>query len=106
MRFFLITNRTFMSSILVTGAEGQLGQCFQEVAKEYPIHNLFFMTKKTLDITNAESLYKAYEKNPFEGIINCAAYSKVDKAEKEIENQYQDAKKRNIHVSEVAQVND
>ena len=35
-----------MSSILVTGAEGQLGQCFQELAKEYPIHNLFFLSKK------------------------------------------------------------
>ena len=78
-----------MSSILVTGAEGQLGQCFQEVAKEYPIHNLFFMTKKTMDITNAESLYKAYEKKPFEGVINCAAYSKVDKAEKEIEKAFE-----------------
>ena len=89
MRFFLITNRIFMSSILVTGAEGQLGQCFHGLAKEYPIHNLFFMTKKTLDITNAESLYKAYEKTPFEGIINCAAYSKVDKAEKEIEKAFE-----------------
>ena len=78
-----------MSSILVTGAEGQLGQCFQEVAKEYPIHNLFFVSKKTLDITKAESLDKVYDQNPFDGIINCAAYSNVDKAEIEIEKAFE-----------------
>ena len=38
------------------------------------------MTKKTMDITNAESLIKLMKK--FEGVINCAAYSKVDKAER------------------------
>ena len=77
-----------MSSILVTGAEGQLGQCFQEVAKEFPKHNLLFESKKTLDITKEESLKKVYQQNPFEGIINCAAYTKVDQAEIEIEKAY------------------
>ena len=77
-----------MSKILVTGAEGQLGQCFQEVAKEYPKYKLFFESKKTLDITKKESLYKAYHQDPFDGIINCAAYSNVDQAEIEIEKTY------------------
>ena len=74
-----------MCNILVTGAEGQLGQCFQVVAKEFPIHNLIFESKKTLDITKAESLDRVYHQHPFEGIINCAAYSKVDQAEIETE---------------------
>ncbi len=74
-----------MSRILVTGAEGQLGQCFQELAKEYPKYNLFFLSKVTLDITDVESLNEAYEKKPFDGIINCAAYSRVDQAEIETE---------------------
>ncbi len=74
-----------MSNILVTGAEGQLGQCFQSVANEFPSHNLFFVNKKALDITKIESLEKAYYQYPFEGIINCAAYSKVDQAEIEID---------------------
>ena len=78
-----------MSSIIVTGAEGQLGQCFQELAKEYPIHNLFFLSKKSLDITDASSLDKVYDQNPFDGIINCAAYSNVDKAEIEIEKAFE-----------------
>ena len=74
-----------MSNILVTGAEGQLGQCFQSVANEFPTYNLFFVNKKALDITKIESLEKAYHQYPFEGIINCAAYSMVDQAEIEIE---------------------
>ena len=72
-----------MTNILVTGAEGQLGQCFQAVAKEFPSHNLIFVTKKDLDITKPKSLKKGFDLVPFEGIINCAAYSKVDLAELE-----------------------
>ena len=78
-----------MSSILVTGAEGQLGQCFQAVAKEFPKHNLLFVSKNTLDITKAESLERVYHQHPFEGIINCAAYSKVDQAEIEIDKAFE-----------------
>ena len=78
-----------MSSILVTGAEGQLGQCFHAVAKEFSKHNLFFVSKKTLDITKSESLEKVYHQHSFEGIINCAAYSNVDQAEIEIEKAYE-----------------
>ena len=78
-----------MSNILVTGAEGQLGQCFQALAIEYPIHNLFFLSKKYLDINKSSSLNKVYDQNPFDGIINCAAYSNVDKAEIETEKAYE-----------------
>ena len=78
-----------MSNILVTGAEGQLGQCFQALAIEYPIHNLFFLPKKSLDINKSSSLNKVYDQNPFDGIINCAAYSNVDKAEIETEKAYE-----------------
>ena len=78
-----------MSNILVTGSEGQLGQCFQALAIEYPIHNLFFLSKKSLDINKASSLDKVYDQNPFDGIINCAAYSNVDKAEIETEKAYE-----------------
>ena len=70
-----------MSKILVTGAEGQLGQCFQALAIEYPIHSLFFLSKKSLDINKASSLDKVYDQNPFDGIINCAAYSTTSLAE-------------------------
>ena len=62
---------------------------FPRLAKEYPIHNLFFLSKKSLDITDASSLDKVYDQNPFDGIINCAAYSNVDKAEIEIEKAFE-----------------
>ena len=78
-----------MSRILVTGSYGQLGKCFQAVAKEFPKHNLFFTSKQKVDITKSKSLEKIYNKYSFEGIINCAAYSKVDKAEIEIEKAYE-----------------
>ena len=78
-----------MSNILVTGAKGQLGQCFKAVAKEFPTHNLHFVSKSTFDITKPESLERVYQQNPFEGIINCAAYSKVDQAEIEKEKAHQ-----------------
>ncbi len=77
-----------MSNILVTGSEGQLGLCFKELVEEYPIHNLHFVSKEILDINETENLDRVYEQYTFDGIINCAAYSKVDKAEIEIENAY------------------
>ena len=78
-----------MPNILVTGAEGQLGQCFQAVSKEFSKHNLFFVSKNTLDITKPESLERVFNQHSFEGIINCAAYSRVDQAEIQIEKAYQ-----------------
>ena len=78
-----------MPNILVTGAEGQLGQCFQGVTKEFPTFKFFFESKKTLNITEEDNLYKAYNKNPLDGIINCSAYSNVDKAEIETEKAYE-----------------
>ena len=56
-----------MTNILVTGAEGQLGQCFQAVAKEFPSHNLIFVTKKDLDITKPKSLKRVLILSPLRG---------------------------------------
>jgi len=75
-----------MSSYLVTGSSGQLGQCFQTVAKEFPETNLFFASRNEVDITRPETIVNFYSKNSFVGIINCAAYTNVDLAEKELEN--------------------
>lgn len=85
---FLIITLTFMNSYLVTGAVGQLGQCFQTVAKEFPEINLFFTSRNELDITRSETLENLFSKNPFDGIINCAAYTVVDQAEKEEESAF------------------
>ena len=75
-----------MPSYLVTGGSGQLGQCFQAVAKEFPEINLLFTSRNEVDITRSETLANFHSKNPFYGIINCAAYTNVDQAEKEQES--------------------
>ena len=88
MQLFLITMKTSMSSYLVTGSSGQLGQCFQTVAKEFPETNLFFASRNEVDITRPETIVNSYSKNSFVGIINCAAYTNVDLAENEQESTF------------------
>ena len=77
-----------MPNYLVTGGSGQLGQCFQAVAKEFPEINLLFTSRNEVDITRSETLANFHSKNPFHGIINCAAYTNVDQAEKEQESAF------------------
>tara|TARA_X000000368_G_C23042418_1_gene717600 strand:- start:1232 stop:2107 length:876 start_codon:yes stop_codon:yes gene_type:complete len=73
-----------MAKILVTGSDGQLGQCFKEVANEFSKHKLLLVNKAAVDINNKKTLSSKYEKIPFDLIINCAGYTNVDKAENEV----------------------
>ena len=70
-----------MPSYLVTGSKGQLGQCFHSIQSEFPQHQLLFASQSEVDITQAQTISNYLKKHPFEGIINCAAYSQVDQAE-------------------------
>ena len=70
-----------MPSFLVTGSEGQLGQCFRAVQPEFSRHQLVFASQSEVDITKTKTLSNYFKKHAFEGIINCAAYTQVDKAE-------------------------
>lgn len=70
--------------VLVTGAYGQLGRCMYE----YIINDLgrtdwFFIGRDTIDITNKAQLEKSFKEhdNMFKYVVNCAAYTDVDKAE-------------------------
>ena len=74
-----------MFSYLVTGASGQLGHCFQAIAKEFPEIHLFFASRYEVDITKSETVLNFYNELTFDGIINCAAYTDVDQSEKERE---------------------
>lgn len=78
-----------MSSFLITGGDGQLGQCFRNVAAEFPNHHLIFANRQEVDLACPETLQDYFDTNPFRGIINCTAYSKVDQAEGEFEKAYQ-----------------
>jgi dTDP-4-dehydrorhamnose reductase len=66
---------------LVTGSEGQLGQCFRAIQPEFPQYQLLFTSQSEVDITQGQTLSNYLKKHPFEGIINCAAYTQVDQAE-------------------------
>jgi len=74
-----------MSSILVFGASGQLGQCLAHVAKERNVPGLIFPPEDQANILNPEGLRTLFEQHQPTYAINCAAYTAVDKAEDEVE---------------------
>jgi dTDP-4-dehydrorhamnose reductase len=69
-------------NMLVTGASGQLGSEIHYLEKN-PKNNYFFTTKTDLDITDRKSVQKYIVDNKIKIIINCAAYTAVEKAEEE-----------------------
>jgi len=74
-------------NILVTGSKGQLGSELRYlINQEHSLYNKFFFTDKDkLDITKKEDIEKFVKENNVNLIINCAAYTAVDKAEEEKE---------------------
>ena len=75
-----------MKNILVTGSNGQLGSELQSLA---PAHDetcrFFFTDVAELDITDRQAVYSFVEQNRISVIVNCAAFTAVDKAESEPE---------------------
>ena len=67
--------------ILITGCNGQLGNEIQLLEKQHPQHTFFNTDVAELDITNPEAIGQFVEENQIDGIVNCAAYTAVDKAE-------------------------
>ena len=67
--------------ILITGCNGQLGNEMQLLEKENPQHSYFNTDVDELDITDEAAIVKFVEDNEIDGIVNCAAYTAVDKAE-------------------------
>ena len=67
-------------NILVTGAKGQLGCEMQRLGAVSP-NNYFFTDVAELDITNADAVMNAVKAASIDIIVNCAAYTNVDKAE-------------------------
>ena len=73
-----------MKNILVTGANGQLGSEMRRVGSVSP-NNYIFTDVAELDITNKETVVQFVAQNRVDVIINCAAYTNVDKAEDDID---------------------
>lgn len=69
--------------VLVTGANGQLGQAIEFISGNYPEINFVFCDSSELDITNKENCREAFIKYKPNFCINAAAYTAVDKAESE-----------------------
>jgi len=76
---------TIMTNILVTGSNGQLGSEIKELSSEYK-HNFFFTDRSELDISDKKALEDYLSRNDINIIINCAAYTAVDKAESDAIN--------------------
>jgi len=74
-----------MLNILVTGSNGQLGSELELLSKKQK-DKFFFRDRETLDITNEDALRKFVEINNINIIVNCAAYTAVDKAQSDEDN--------------------
>lgn len=71
-------------NILVTGANGQLGNCIRNTAAD-SADRYIFTDVAELDITDAEAVSRMIRDNDVKIIVNCAAYTNVDKAESDAE---------------------
>ena len=69
--------------VLVTGANGQLGQAIQSISGKYPEIDFVFCSSSDLDITNLENCQAVFSNYQPQFCINAAAYTAVDKAESE-----------------------
>ena len=72
-------------TILVTGANGQLGNEMRVVSAAYNAYNFLFVAKQDLPVDNIDALKKYFEDHTIDYCVNCAAYTAVDKAETEPE---------------------
>ena len=70
-----------MKNILITGCNGQLGNEMQLQAAKNTQYNYFFTDVAELDITNRDAVVSFVKDNEIDCIVNCAAYTAVDKAE-------------------------
>ena len=70
--------------IIVTGKNGQLGKSIHEfVTNNEQTHEFVFVGRDKLDFSQNENIEKYFEENNFDVIVNCVAYTAVDKAESE-----------------------
>lgn len=76
-----------MFNILVTGSNGQLGSEIHELSTHYP-YQFFFTDRSQLDISDEKAIEQFVITHNINAIINCAAYTAVDKAESECEKAY------------------
>ena len=72
-------------NILITGANGQLGNEMRVLSQENTAHTYFFTDVQELDICDEESVMTYVAQKQIDVIVNCAAYTAVDRAEDDVE---------------------
>ncbi|MGN6533188.1 MAG: dTDP-4-dehydrorhamnose reductase [Ginsengibacter sp.] len=77
-----------MSNILITGANGQLGNEIRVLSSHFPNYQFLFTTRDQLPLEDLNLLEAFFRKNKVDYCINCAAYTAVDKAESEKEKAF------------------
>ena len=74
------------NKILVTGSNGQLGNELKDLAPSYPQFHFIFLDREQLPVNDKNAIEKLFQENNPACLINCAAYTAVDKAEIEKES--------------------
>lgn len=74
------------SKILVTGANGQLGNEIRRLCRNFPGLEFIFTDVDMLDITNPDAVSVFMEASKPAIVVNCAAYTDVDRAEEDVKN--------------------
>ncbi|MBR1808888.1 MAG: dTDP-4-dehydrorhamnose reductase [Paludibacteraceae bacterium] len=75
-------------NILVTGANGQLGNEMRVIAQDSGNHSWFFTDVQELDITDRSAVAAFVKDNNIDAVVNCAAYTNVDRAERDEQTAY------------------
>ena len=74
-----------MKNILITGANGQLGNEMRALSVEHPEYTYFFTDVEELNICNEQAVMDYVENHQIHVVVNCAAYTAVDNAEDNVE---------------------
>jgi dTDP-4-dehydrorhamnose reductase len=79
-----------MTTVLVTGSNGQLGSCIKDVERKYDNLNFIYTDYQELDICDLNQVQAFFKSNPqIDYCINCAAYTAVDKAETVVDKAFE-----------------
>ncbi len=73
-----------MANLLITGAAGQLGRELKYLSQQFGGNTCHFLTREKLDITDEQAIQEHIRRHDIDVVINCAAYTAVDKAEEEV----------------------
>jgi dTDP-4-dehydrorhamnose reductase len=94
-----------MKTVLVTGSKGQLGSEIRLASKRYPMFDYIFTDIEELDICNAREVSELLSDAKIDYVINCAAYTAVDRAEEDAELCYRINRDAVEYIAEAAKEN-